>query len=71
MENTTEYMIKSIKTFDHLELIWVKDEGYMLLDKNNTSLKSLKSAKKDEMEAMKEFDLIVFHYLKDQYYSVG
>lgn len=71
MEKTTEYVIKSIKTFDHLELIWVKEEGYMLLDKNNTTLKSLKSAKQTEIEAVKEFDLIVFDHLKEQYYSVS
>ncbi|RFU60770.1 hypothetical protein [Peribacillus glennii] len=63
VETVWEY--KTLKEYDHLELAWVRGEGYNIYNKNAIAA-PLAGFGEDKAKAIKEFDKMVLHYLKKQ-----
>ncbi|QGQ44839.1 hypothetical protein [Metabacillus sediminilitoris] len=63
---TQEMIATVIKEFDHLKLIWIRDKGYIIFNSINEDITLVRFGE-DKDQALKNFDLMVFNYLKETY----
>lgn len=67
MKSETKEMVATvIKEFDHLQLMWIKDKGYIIFDSMKEDITLVRFGE-DQAKALKSFDHMVFHYLKEHY----
>jgi hypothetical protein len=65
-----EWTAKVLKEYDDLQLMWIRGKGYMVFDKKGIEDITLVKFGEDKDRALKEFDLMVFNHLKEQYKDV-
>ncbi|MGM0876961.1 MAG: hypothetical protein ACQEWV_19970 [Bacillota bacterium] len=65
-----EWTAKVLKEYDHLQLMWIRGKGNMVFDKKGIEDITLVKFGEDKDRALKEFDLMVFNHLKEQYKDV-
>lgn len=63
---THEMIATVIKEFDHLKLIWIRDKGYIIFNSINKDITLVRFGE-DKDQALKNFDLMVYNYLKETY----
>ena len=59
-----------LKEYDDLQLMWIRGKGYMVFNKKGIEDITLVKFGEDKDRALKEFDLMVFNHLKEQYKDV-
>jgi hypothetical protein len=63
---TQEMIATVIKEFDHLKLIWIRGKGYIIFNSINEDITLVRFGE-DKDQALKNFDLMIFNYLKETY----
>jgi hypothetical protein len=62
-----ELSAELLKEYDHLQLMWFRGKGYLAYNTKNIEVTNLVRFGEDKENAIKEFDLLVFNHLKEQY----
>ena len=62
-----ELSAELLKEYDHLQLMWIRGNGYLAYNTKNIEATNLVRFGEDKENALKKFDLLVFNHLKEHY----
>jgi hypothetical protein len=67
LSQSKELSAELLKEYNHLQLMWIRGKGYLAYNKKSIEATNLMLFGEDKENALKEFDLLVFKHLKEQY----